>query len=101
MSFFVVHALDGPGKAAARAEARPSHRARLREHNFDLMVHVGGPLLDHNGQMCGSLLVIEANDKSEVAKFLLEDPYTKAGVYHTVEIHEFEWGLGKPEACDG
>ena len=101
MPFFTIHALDGPGKAAARAEARPSHRARLREHDHDLTVRVGGPLLDEQGDMCGTLLVVEAEDKSKVVAFLQEDPYSQSGVYQTVEIHEFNWGLGQPEVANG
>ena len=101
MPYYVVHALDAPGKKEAREKARPAHRARLREHTYDLKVHVGGPLLDHTGRMCGTLLIIEAENKRSVTEFLFDDPYTEAGVYGTVEFHEFNWGLGQPEGANG
>lgn len=101
MPFFVVHALDAPGKAAARSANRPTHRARLRQHDYPLAVRIGGPLLDDAGQMCGTMLVIEAPNRKEVEAFLAEDPYTLAGVYRDISIHAFNWGLGKPEEQDG
>ena len=101
MPYYTIHALDAPGKASARSEARPSHRARLREHDYDVTVRIGGPLLNDRGDMCGTLLVIEADDKAKVVEFLQGDPYSQAGVYERVEIHEFNWGLGKPEVDHG
>lgn len=101
MPYFVVHALDAPGKAKVRAEARPAHRARLRDHDHPLKVHIGGPLLDDAGEMCGTMLIIEAEDKEAVGHYLAGDPYSKAGVYGRVEVHGYNWGLGQPEAQDG
>ena len=98
MPYFSVHALDAPGKAEARAAARADHRARLRVHDHEgLTVHIGGPLLNDQGAMCGSLLVIEAADAQAVQDFVASDPYTVAGVYQSVDIHAFNWGLGHPE----
>lgn len=101
MTYFVVHALDAPGKSDARQAARPTHRARLREHDHPLTVHIGGPLLDDAGNMCGTMLVIEAEDESDVGRYLAGDPYRKAGVYESVSIHRFNWGLGQPEVQNG
>lgn len=96
MAYYVVHALDAPGKADARAENRPAHRARLRTHDHPLTVHIGGPLLDDAGAMCGTMLVVEAGDRQAVETYLAGDPYALAGVYASVSIHEYAWGLGPP-----
>lgn len=101
MPYFVVHALDAPGKAEARAANRPAHRARLRRHEHPLTVHIGGPLLDAAGAMCGTMLVIEAPDRGAVEAYLAADPYALSGVYGSVAVHEYAWGLGQPEARDG
>lgn len=98
MPYYVVHALDAPGKADARAENRPAHRARLRAHDHPLTVHIGGPLLDHAGVMCGTMLVVEAGDRAAVERYIAGDPYALAGVYASVGIHEYAWGLGPPGA---
>jgi uncharacterized protein YciI len=91
--YFVVHALDAPGKASARAKARPEHRARLRSHDYPLTVHIAGPLLDDDGEMCGTMLIVEAADKGIVETYLAADPYSLAGVYGSVDVRAFLWGL--------
>lgn len=101
MPHFLVYALDAPGKAEARLAAREAHRERLRKHDAPLEVQIGGPLLDKAGQMCGSMLVIEAEDEATVRRYLDADSYSLAGVYESVQIHRFNWGLGQPEASDG
>lgn len=101
MPYFVAHALDAPGKAEIRAQNRPEHRARLRQHDHPLSVRIGGPLLNDNGQMCGTMLVVEAETRSDVEAFLKADPYMRAGVYEQVLIHAYNWGLGQPEDEDG
>lgn len=101
MPYFVVHALDADGKADARAKARSAHRQRLRSHSHPLTVHIGGPLLNDANEMCGTLLVIEAESEDVVGHYLAGDPYSKAGVYRKVDIHEYNWGLGQPEAENG
>ena len=101
MPYFVVHALDRPDMAVARQENRPAHRARLRDHSHPVKVHIGGPLLDGRGAMCGTMLVIEAETEGNVAGFLDGDPYSKAGIYDEVTIHQYNWGIGRPEVADG
>ncbi|WP_171181769.1 YciI family protein [Ruegeria sp. HKCCD8929] len=101
MPYFVVHTLDAPGKAEARAANRPAHRARLRQHDHPVSVRIGGPLLDGTGEMCGTMLVIEASVCADVETYLAGDPYALAGIYKQVSIHGYNWGLGQPEMQDG
>lgn len=101
MTFFVVHALDAQGMAQMRAENRSAHRARLRSHEHLLKVHVGGPILNEDGEMCGTMLVVEADTRSEVENYLEGDPYVTAGVYASISIHPYLWGLGQPESNNG
>jgi hypothetical protein len=60
-------------------------------------VRLGGPTLDDAAQMNGTLLVIEADHIDAVRLFMADDPYTAAGVYATVEIRPWAWGLGQPQ----
>ena len=101
MPYFVVYALDAPGRVTSRATNRPVHRKRLREHGYPLKVHIGGPLLDATGAMCGTMLVIEAADRLTVENYMAGDPYAHAGVYASVSVHEYSWGLGQPEVHSG
>jgi uncharacterized protein len=101
MAHFVVYALDRPGREAARLEARPAHRARLREHGHPVTVCIGGPLLDDTGKMIGTMLVVEAGTKQEVEAFVAGDPYVAAEVYGSIVVHPYNWGLGTPAAGNG
>ncbi|WP_338720894.1 YciI family protein [Devosia sp. XK-2] len=101
MPYFCVHAFDHPGRLADRQRLRDAHRARLRLHDHPVVVRIGGPLTDDNGAMIGSLLVIEAANRGDVAQFLAGDPYAEAGLYRELTVTRFNWGLGLPEAAHG
>lgn len=101
MAHFVVYALDKPGRQAARLEARPAHRARLREHDHPVAVRIGGPLLDDAGTMIGTMLIVEAQTKQQVEAFVAGDPYMAVDIYASVAIHPYNWGLGNPATDNG
>ena len=93
VAFFVVHAIDKPGMQEARTACRPAHRARLRDPGADLVVRIGGPLTDSGGSMIGTMLIVEAENRAIVEDFIAGDPYSLAGIYATVRIDPFNWGL--------
>lgn len=82
---FVIHAKDKPDSLELRQATRPAHVEYLGQ--FD--TPVGGPLLDENGQMCGSCIILEAADRAAAEAFVAGDPYGKAGLFESVELHEF------------
>jgi uncharacterized protein YciI len=43
-------------------------------------------MLDENGDMIGSMLALEAEDRAGAEAFAANDPYAKAGLFDTVEI---------------
>lgn len=95
--FFAVFATDKPGMAALRAAVRPAHRAWLRAPgDHAVMVRLGGPTLDGEGAMNGTLLVVEAGDAEAVRRFVDDDPYTRGGLFARVEIRPWQWSLGGP-----
>ena len=87
------HGIDRPGSADLRAATRPAHLAfQAERRNL-----VGGPLLDHDGQVCGSLIVFEAPDIATASAEMAEDPYVRAGLFEHVSIAEFtavDWPTG-------
>ena len=99
--FYCVQAFDHPGRLADRQRLREAHRARLRAHDHPVAVRIGGPLLDEEGEMIGSMLVVEAETRGAVEAFLAGDPYVAAGLYAEMRITRFNWGLGLPEAGHG
>ena len=54
---FVIHALDRPDAGDLRASTRERHLDYLA--GFDVVF--GGPLLDDEGEMCGSLIVVDVD----------------------------------------
>jgi uncharacterized protein YciI len=96
--YFAVWATDRAGTQQKRLAVRDAHRARLREPGAHrVKVVLGGPTSSESSDaMNGSLLVIEADDIESVRRFVAEDPYELAGVYASVEIRPWNWGLGQP-----
>lgn len=91
MPLFALHCLDGPDTAALRTATRPAHlvyvRAKADEYRF------GAYLLDEAGAMCGSLMAVECADLAAARRFSAEDPYTRAGLFARIDIHEWPMGI--------
>jgi len=101
MAYFCVHAVDRPGRLQDRQRLRDGHRARLRQHDHPVTVRIGGPLLDDEGAMIGTMLVIEADSRAQVEIYLAGDPYVVGDLFETLTVTGFSWGLGQPEASNG
>ena len=84
MMKFVVKAYDGGGKLPKRMEVRPRHFEgieRVKEH-----VVCAGALLDDEGKMKGSLLVMQYESREELDAYLAQEPYVVEGVWETIEV---------------
>jgi uncharacterized protein len=97
--YFAVWATDAPGMLEVRQRVREAHRARLRDPGeHSVRVLLGGATLDEGAtQMNGTLLVLQADDIDRVRRFVAEDPYVREGVYKSVEVRPWAWGLGEPK----
>ncbi len=84
MPLFVISWRDKPGALDLRMGAREAHLAHI--HSQGDKVKLGGPYLDENGQMGGSLIIIEAESLEEARAFHAKDPYTLAGIFETSTI---------------
>ena len=93
MPMFVLHCLDKPGALDLRMATREAHLAYVRPQ-MDLL-KLGGPLLDENGDMAGSLMIVDVADRAAAEAFSANDPYTKAGLWRKVEITPFRVTLGQ------
>ena len=81
---FALICTDKPGSLAIRQASRPTHLDYLRSHETTL--HFAGPLLDPDGNPCGSLLIVEAADRAAAETFAAGDPYAKAGLFESTVI---------------
>ena len=81
---FMIMAYDGENKLDKRMEVRPQHlegMAKLGKH-----VVCAGGLLDDEGKLKGSALVVEFDDRAGVDEYLENEPYVKAGVWKMIEV---------------
>ncbi|MDH4060932.1 MAG: YciI family protein [Aquincola sp.] len=85
---YVLRLLDKPDAAALRLRVRPEHKAYLAK--VAERIAFAGPLMHDDGvTMIGSLLAIDFGNRDAVHAWLADEPFTRAGLYGSVEIHAF------------
>jgi uncharacterized protein YciI len=82
---FAVICKDKTGALPLRLSNRPDHLAYL-ESLGDRLRCAGALLASEGGDPCGSLLVVEADDMAAAQAIADGDPFSKAGVFDSVEI---------------
>lgn len=93
MPHFALICVDKPDSLELRMSVRESHLAYVRERLS--MVKLAGPFLTDEGQMAGSMLLIEAPDRAAVEAFAAGDPYNTSGLFERVEIRPFRPTIGQ------
>ena len=88
---FLVLAHDGTDAdaPARRQRMRAEHLAaagRLRAHGNFIM---GVAILDPQGQMIGSAVVLEFPDRAQLDAYLARDPYVTGNVWQRIEVQPF------------
>jgi uncharacterized protein len=78
-----LFAHDKPGALPVRQENRPAHVDYLKSTGC---VAQAGPLLDDDGQMCGSLVILDVADMAAAQSWADNDPYAKAGLFADVQL---------------
>ena len=83
-------AKDRPGALEIRKANRDAHVAYLKSTDA---VEMAGPFLDEDGEMCGSLIILNMEmDEAEV--WAANDPYKKADLFESVELIAWNKVLG-------
>ena len=81
---FVIRAYDGEGMLDKRMEVRPRHfegMEKMKEHTL-----CAGGMLDEEGKMIGSLLVMEFQTREELNEYLANEPYVVENVWERIEV---------------
>lgn len=81
---FIIRAYDGEGMLAKRMEMRPRHLEgieRIREH-----VICAGGLLDEEGKMKGSVLIMEYENREQLDEYLANEPYVQEHLWEKIEV---------------
>ena len=77
---------DKEGALDVRKANRDAHLAYIAETDC---VHLGGPIKNAAGDMCGSMLVLDVADMTEAQAWADGDPYAKAGLFKSVTLNEW------------
>ena len=86
---------DKPHGIDLRASQRSEHLAYLG--SLGDAMKFAGPFLDDASSPTGSLVMIEAETRSGAEVIAANDPYNLAGLFASVEIRAWRWGLKNPE----
>lgn len=81
---FIIRAYDGEGMLDKRMEVRPRHLEgieKVREH-----VICAGGLLDEEGKMKGSVLIMEYENREQLDDYLAHEPYVQEKVWEKIEV---------------
>lgn len=89
--FYALMAHDKPGALEVRKANRDAHLAYIKETG---VVTQAGPLLDAEGQMCGSLVILDVADQAAADGWAAGDPYAKAGLFENVTITPWNRVIG-------
>lgn len=87
---FAVICTDKPGHIETRKTNRDAHLAYLDETG----ARMAGPFLNEAGEMTGSLVVIEAEDRAGADAWAANDPYAKAALFEAVRIEAWKKVVG-------
>ena len=88
---YVIHAYDHTdGDALDRRMAvRPAHLDYVRQLKADGKFLLGGALLDADGRMIGSMLMLDLASDEQLATYLNTDPYILQGVWDKIDVKPF------------
>ena len=88
---YLIIANDGKDDEALdrRKEVRPLHLAgakRLKEKNNFV---IGGAMLDDDGNMRGSIMIVQFETQDDFQNWYDNEPYITQGVWKTIEVKQF------------
>ena len=81
---FLVKAYDGERMLDKRMEVRPRHLEGMKALGKQIIC--AGGLLDDEGKMKGSTLVMEYESRAALDEYLKNEPYVVEGVWQKVEV---------------
>ncbi|MCB2115200.1 MAG: YciI family protein [Rhodobacteraceae bacterium] len=87
---YAVICRDKPGHLQTRLDTRAAHLGYIEATGI---VKMAGPFLQ-DGQMCGSLVILETGSLAEAEAWAAGDPYKAAGLFDSVSVSEWKKVVG-------
>ncbi len=84
MPLFVISWMDKPDSLQVRMGAREAHLAYAAAHHGKVVL--GGPFLGPDGQMAGSMMVLDMESLEAAQAFHAADPYKLAGLFDHSDV---------------
>ena len=88
---YVIHAYDHTDADAPerRMAVRPAHFDYVRQLKANGQFVLGGALLDPDGRMIGSMLILDLETGEQLTQYLNTDPYVVEGVWDKIDVKPF------------
>ncbi len=92
MKQYVIHAFDGTDSEALnrRLAVRQAHFENMSVYKSAGNFILGGAMLDDDGKMIGSTVVMQFIDDADLQAYLDSEPYIKNKVWLEVKIFPFK-----------
>ena len=89
---FVVIGRDGTDEQALerRMNAREDHILQFKDGLEQGRNVLGGAILDQQETMCGSVMVVDFEDRAALDEWLKNDPYVTGDVWQDIEVLPFK-----------
>ena len=81
---FMIKVYDGPNMLEKRMEVRPRHLEGMKKLGRQIIC--AGGLLDEEGRMKGSALILEFDSRAALDAYLASEPYVVEQVWEKVEV---------------
>jgi len=92
MQQYIVYAWDGTDDQALerRMKARPAHFDNSRRIKASGNFVLGGAMLNDEGKMIGSTMVVQFETKDELQQWMDTEPYITGKVWEKIDIRPFK-----------
>lgn len=91
MPLFALICTDKADRLDLRMATRAAHLAYVQDTG---VVQQAGALLDHEGKMSGSLVILDVPDRAAAEAWAAADPYARAGLFAKVRIEHWNRVIG-------
>ena len=81
---YIIRAYDGENMLQRRMEVRTRHLENMAKVNGKVIC--AGGLLDEEGKMKGSVLIMEFDDRAGLDQYLASEPYITEHVWEKVKV---------------
>lgn len=92
MKQYLIYAWDGDDNQALerRMNTRPEHLAGGKQLKANGNFILGGAMLNDEGQMIGSTMILQFETEEEFENWKSTEPYILNGVWKKIVIHPFK-----------